>query len=89
MKTKIVTLMLCLFFVIYVNAQQRTDYFFYSERSDYIVGRDYNSLTPYRTIEEIGFQDVMIESVPVGSGMILLSGFCFIYCILKIKDVER
>ena len=86
MKVKITTLVLFMFCVIHVNAQQKTDGFFsykYSARATNMV-----NLTQ---VSEIGFNNMNMneESVPLGNGLLVLTVISTSYLVLKGKEVKK
>lgn len=87
MKTKIVTLVSCMFiFIIYGNAQWKSDYFFYSDNG--LRATDPTPF-PYKTGKEIAFQSMVTDAAPIGNGLIVLIVFVLIYLLLKRKEFAK
>lgn len=89
MKAKIMTLVLCLFLYIYVDAQQKTDYYFYSTNSDYLERCGFNPMISFRAVEDFRFQNMTIEEAPINGGFMILFVFGLSYCVLKRKENVR
>lgn len=85
MKTKLATLVLCVFFMLHGKAQ--SDGFFTSDG----LGQDRLNLYPYpsQTSEEIGFDNMNVSTTPVGNGSLALLGLGLIYVSLKRKGDVR
>lgn len=85
MKTKLATLMLCMFFMLCGKAQ--SDGFFNSNG----LGQDRLNLYPYpaQTFDEIGFDNMNVSTTPVGNGSLALLGIALIYASLKRKEDVR
>lgn len=85
MKTKLATLMLCMFFMLCGKAQ--SDGFFNSNA----LGEGRLNLYPYpaQTFDEIGFDNMNVSTTPVGNGSLALLGIALIYASLKRKEDVR
>ncbi len=78
MKTKLATIVLCMFFMLHGNAQ--SDGFFKYQISERAIN---DTPTPYFTGEELGFQNMNVNAAPLGNGLILLSSVSLIYVLLS------
>ena len=92
MKVKITTLVLCMFCIIHANAQQKTDAFFNYKYHDDATRATYVDATHLSTV---GFNNMGIsvnyESVPLGSGLFVLTLISATYLVLRLrrKEVEK
>lgn len=85
MKTKFATLVLCLVMSLSIEAQQKTDSFFYSQAETRLDKR----VLPVETQgTSFANMDVNVD-VPVGNGMFLLLGISVVYVVFKMKEVLR
>lgn len=74
MKTKFATLLLCMFFVTHSKAQ--SDGFFKYQITERAINE---TPVPYFTREELGFQNMNVNSAPIGNGLLVLSAVSLIY----------
>ena len=74
MKTKFATLLLCMFFVTHSKAQ--SDGFFKYQITERAINE---TPVPYFTREELGFQNMNVNSAPIGNGLLVLSAASLIY----------
>lgn len=84
MKTKLATLLLCMFFVLHGNAQ--SDSFFNYQTTE---GGRYNTPVPFNTNEGQGIQNMNINATPTGSGTAILMATSLLYVALRRKEEEK